>query len=323
MNTTQYFHEYFSDWMNTYKRGAVRPITFQKYEMTLIRLKELAPELKISELNKRTYQNLINEYALTHERQTVMNFHHHLKAAILDAIDEKLLDSDFTRKVVIKGIPPVEKKSKFISQLELKELINHLDLSYLYRTYETNLGKHKGKTYNAANWDWLILLVSKTGLRFAEALALTPNDFDFENNRLKVSKTWNYKANSGYDETKNKSSKRVIDIDDQLSKQFYELISKNNIENDKPIFVKGRVFNSTINDRLDVLCKKANVPIISVHGLRHTHASLLLYAGVSISSIAGRLGHANTTTTQETYLHIVKELENKDKDKVLEHLARL
>ena len=282
MSNKQFFHEYFSDWMQTYKKGAVRPITYQKYEMTLIRLKELAPQLQIFELNKRTYQNLINEYAKTHERQTVMNFHHHLKAAILDAIDEKLLDSDCTRKVVIKGMAPVEKKPKFINQLELKELINKLDLSYLYKTYETNLGKHKGKTYNAANWDWLILLVSKTGLRFSEALALTPNDFDFENNRLKVSKTWNYKNKTGnnFDETKNTSSKRVVDIDDQLSKQFYELINKNRVENDEPIFVKGRVFNSTINARLYVLCKKANVPIISIHGLRHTHASLLLYASL-------------------------------------------
>ena len=317
------FHEYYSEWMNVYKKGFVRPVTYQKYEMTLTRLKELAPELKISELNKRTYQMLINSYAENHERLTVMNFHHQLKSAIIDAIDEKLIDSDFTRKVTIKGKSPAVKKPKFLSQQELKTLIDQLDLSYLYRTFKLDIGKHKKRTYNTVNWDWLILLLAKTGLRFAEALGLTPNDFDFNNKKLKVSKTWNYKANSGYDDTKNNSSKRTIDIDDQLSKQFYELISKNEVECDKPIFVKDRVFNSTVNNRLDVLCKKANIPNVTIHGLRHTHASLLLYAGVSISSIAGRLGHANTTTTQETYLHIVKELENKDKDKVLEHLARL
>ena len=317
------FHEYFSDWMQTYKKGAVRPITYQKYEMTLVRLKELAPELRISELNKRTYQNLINNYAETHERLTVMNFHHQLQSAIRDAVDEKLIDTDITRKVVVKGKTPTEKKSKFISQLELKKLINQLDLSYLYRTYKSKSGIHMNKKICCPNWDWLILLVSKTGLRFAEVLALTPNDFDFENKKLKVSKTWNYKASSGYDETKNKSSKRVIDIDDQLSKQFYELINKNGVENDKPIFVRGRVFNSTVNHRLEALCNKAGIPVISVHSLRHTHASLLIYADVSIPSIAGRLGHANTTTTQDTYIHIVKELENKDRDKVLEHLSKI
>lgn len=44
---------------------------------------------------------------------------------------------------------------------------------------------------------------------------------------------------------------------------------------------------------------KADIPTISIHGLRHTHASLLLYAGVSIASVARRLGHASMTTTQK------------------------
>ena len=51
--------------------------------------------------------------------------------------------------------------------------------------------------------------------------------------------------------------------------------------------------------------------LYSIHGLRHTHASLLLFAGVSIASVARRLGHASMTTTQKTYLHIIQELENK------------
>ena len=41
------------------------------------------------------------------------------------------------------------------------------------------------------------------------------------------------------------------------------------------------------------------------------------------ASVAKRLGHANTTTTQETYIHIIEELENKDNDKVLHHLSQL
>ena len=45
--------------------------------------------------------------------------------------------------------------------------------------------------------------------------------------------------------------------------------------------------------------------------------------GVSIASVAKWLGHANTTTTQQTYIHIIQELENKDTDKVLQHLSKL
>ena len=52
-------------------------------------------------------------------------------------------------------------------------------------------------------------------------------------------------------------------------------------------------------------------------------ASLLLFAGVSIASVARRLGHASMTTTQKTYLHIIQELENKDVDLVMRTLSGL
>lgn len=92
---------------------------------------------------------------------------------------------------------------------------------------------------------------------------------------------------------------------------------------DKPIFVNKKVYNSTVNDVLGRHCKKMNLPVISIHGLRHTHASLLLFAGVSIASVARRLGHASMITTQKTYLHIIQELENKDIDIVMRSLSGL
>ncbi len=49
----------------------------------------------------------------------------------------------------------------------------------------------------------------------------------------------------------------------------------------------------------------------------------MIYAGVSIASIAKRLGHSSVTTTQETYLHIIRELENQDNDKIMQHLSIL
>ena len=89
------------------------------------------------------------------------------------------------------------------------------------------------------------------------------------------------------------------------------------------MFVDGRVYNSTVNNVLARRCRTAGVPVITVHGLRHTHASLLLFAGVSIASVARRLGHASMTTTQKTYLHIIQELENKDIDIVMRALSSL
>ena len=304
MNSTELFCEYYKQWIDVYKRDAIREATLAKYQMTHKWVEKLAPELKVSELTRNAYQQLLNDYAKEHERQTTLDFHHQLKGAILDAVDEGLIERDPTRKAIIKGKTPKVKKIKYLNQFELHTLIAHLDIK------------------EVPNWDWFILLVSKTGMRFSEALAITPADFDFARQTLSVSKTWDYKGDGGFLPTKNKSSVRKIQIDLQIVVKFSELVK--NLPEDKPIFVgEEKIYNSTVNDVLARHCKECGISVISIHGLRHTHASLLLFAGVSIASVARRLGHASMTTTQKTYLHIIQELENKDVDLVMRTLSGL
>lgn len=300
---SELFYIYYEKWIRIYKEGAIRDVTMRKYEITLLWLKRLVPELRLSQLNRISYQQLLNDYAEFHERQTTMDFHHQIKAAILDAVDEGFIDRDPTRKAIIKGRTPREKKIKYLNQFELHTLLVNLKLT------------------PEINWDWLILIIAKTGMRFSEALALTPKDFDFPHQALIVNKTWDYKGDGGFLPTKNRSSVRKIQLDWQTIIKFSELIK--GLPEDKPIFVNGRVFNSTINGILERYCKKLGIPVISVHGLRHTHTSLLLFAGVSIASVARRLGHASMTTTQKTYIHIIQELENRDIDLVMRSLAGL
>ena len=303
INKTDLFYDYYAQWITVYKEGAIRKVTMDKYLLTQSWIKQLAPELRVCELSRITYQKLLNDYAKSHERQTTMDFHHQLKGAILDAVDEGLIERDPTRKAIIKGKKPRHKKIKYLNQFELHKLLSNLDLG------------------QEINWDWFILLVAKTGMRFSEALAITPKDFDFSKQSLSINKTWDYKGDGGFMPTKNQSSVRKIQIDWQLIIQFSTLVK--DLPEDEPIFVSGKVYNSTINDILTRHCKKAEIPVISVHGLRHTHASLLLFAGVSIASVAQRLGHSSMTTTQKTYLHIIQELENKDVDLVMRSLSSL
>ncbi len=297
------FCDYYAQWVRTYKEGAIRDVTMGKYRLTQSWIGKLIPELRLADMDRTAYQQLINGYAQHHERQTTMDFHHQIKGAILDAVDEGLIPRDPTRKVIIKGKQPRIKKMKYLNQFELHAMLADLDLG------------------DEASWDWLILLIAKTGLRFSEALGLTPDDFDFAHQTLSVSKTWDYKNGGGFVPTKNESSVRKVQLDWQLIMQLSGLLK--NLPHDKPIFVHGKVYNSTANDVLARHCKNVDVPVISIHGLRHTHASLLLFAGVSIASVSRRLGHASMTTTQETYLHVIRELENKDVDIVMRALSTL
>ena len=267
--STDLLKDYYHDWVIVYKEGAIRDVTLSKYHMCEKWLENLAPDLRLCDVTRKAYQNIINEYAKEHERQTVMDFHHQLKGAILDAVDEGLIPHDPTRKVIIKGKTPVDKKQKYLNQFQLQTLLQSLKLE------------------ETINWDWFILLVAKTGMRFSEALAITPKDFDFAHQTVSINKTWNYKDGGGFAATKNRSSVRKIQIDWQLVMQFATLVK--DLPVDKPIFVtKNKVYNSTVNDILERYCKKLDIPIISVHGLRHTHASILLFAGVSIASVARR-----------------------------------
>ena len=303
LKKNELFYTYYERWINIYKEGAIRKVTMKKYLLTLNWIKKLAPKLTLSEIDRINYQKLLNDYSESHERQSTMDFHHQLKAAIMDAVDEGLIEKDPTRKAIIKGKTPKPKKKKYLNQFELQKLIQDLDL-----------GKE-------INYDWLILLIAKTGIRFSEALAITPKDFDFPHQILNINKTWNYKEKGGFMPTKNESSNRKIQLDWQSVIQFSELIK--GLDEEQPIFVKKNIYNSTINEILERHCKNVSIPTISIHGLRHTHASLLLYAGVSIASVANRLGHSSMTTTQKTYLHIIQELENTDIDIIMRALTSL
>ena len=109
---TDLFCEYYKQWITMYKEGAIRKITMDKYLMTQKWIEKLIPNLKICDLNRLTYQKLLNDYALYHERQTTMDFHHQLKGAILDAVDENLIERDPTRKAIIKGKTPANNNSE-------------------------------------------------------------------------------------------------------------------------------------------------------------------------------------------------------------------
>lgn len=303
--------DYYREWVETYKNGAVRDVTLNKYRLANEWLVKLAPNLKLENLTRTEYQRILNAYADTHEHQTVIDFHHLIKGAILDAVDEGYVPRDPTRKAVMKGCAPRPKKAKYLNQYELHSLLNDLKLD---RT-------------PSENWDWLILLVAKTGLRFAEALGLTPSDIDLARQCVDVNKTWDYKNGDCFAPTKNKSSNRRVSIDWTLVTQLSAITRQ--LPPDKPIFIKfdgdvpKKVYNATINSRLEKHCRNVDIPIIAIHGLRHTHASVMLYAGASVASVSRRLGHSSITTTQKVYLHVIQEMENQDTDLMMRALSAL
>ncbi len=142
-----------------------------------------------------------------------------------------------------------------------------------------------------------------TGMRSGEMLALTMNDFDFENKTVSISK--NYARHEGTDlilEPKTPKSKRIITIPSFICDMIKEYVSK--LYDYEPHDRLFPVTKSYLYCEMSRGSKKANIKRIRVHDLRHSHASLLIEEGFSPLLISERLGHENIETTLQTYSHL-------------------
>ncbi|WP_420491904.1 tyrosine-type recombinase/integrase [Neobacillus niacini] len=70
-----------------------------------------------------------------------------------------------------------------------------------------------------------------------------------------------------------------------------------------------------LNEKLDIVIKKHTLHRITIHGLRHTHASLLFEAGASIKEVQERLGHSDIQMTMNIYTHVIDYLKEKTAEK--------
>lgn len=177
------------------------------------------------------------------------------------------------------------------------------------------------------NLYWVALY---TGLRRSELLGLRINDIDVKNKTLTVNQTvLNVGGNIVISQTtKNKSSHRTISIDDQTLQVirnqekiiFKERMAAMNYENNNLLFARpdGRPYDPKyISRRTKAYGRKAGMPeAFSFHTLRHTHATLLVKAGVHFKVIQYRLGHATFAQTMDTYSHITPAMESSVVDKL-------
>ena len=167
----------------------------------------------------------------------------------------------------------------------------------------------------------MLIIALNTGLRFGELLGLTIENIDIKNNVISIKQQWNYKEGGGFGPLKNEASERTICVDKTTMQLFKQQILKvkNHPKNENQLvfYCEDSPIQVVTNDRLNDVLRKCLTtlkikPIITVHGLRHTHASISLYKGISVMYVSERLGHATLDITTSTYSHLIKELRNKD-----------
>jgi integrase len=177
-------------------------------------------------------------------------------------------------------------------------------------------------------------LIAYTGMRRSEALALRWSDINFTTGRISLRRAVDVTAPNTTKVTKTGSA-RVIDIDAETLRVLKAhkgdrgAISLHLARADSYVFSddSGAIrvpdaVTSRWTRRLDWACAKiGGLPRVTLKGLRHTHATLLLELGEHPKVVQERLGHSTITTAMNVYSHVTPTMQKSAVDRFAAHLG--
>ncbi len=165
---------------------------------------------------------------------------------------------------------------------------------------------------------WRFLLA--TGLRRGEVCALRWQDVDLPGKKLTVRqavKIDGYKVEIGTPKTR--AAIRTVGLDVETLRI---LAAWREVQRAEMAFVGRKaslvfteadgsmIHPQTLNGRFSSVAARSCASAIGLHGLRHTHATLALEAGVPLKVVSERLGHASIPVTADTYQHALEHLQH-------------
>ena len=159
-----------------------------------------------------------------------------------------------------------------------------------------------------------------TGMRRGELLGLEWSDIDFETQLVSIQRSSLYLPDRGVfdDETKNSTSSRVIKVPLSAIKalrsvkvwQARQRLSMGELwKGSAKVFTAldgAPMHPDTLTGWFHDFIRGTDLPQIHLHSLRHTNATLNIANGISVTTVAGQLGHANASTTTKIYAHAIQ-----------------
>ncbi|WP_058301727.1 tyrosine-type recombinase/integrase [Gorillibacterium timonense] len=290
-------------WYETYSDGWEVTSRLQRKNAIEHQMKPLLGKYKLRELEKTTYiRAYIKPLQAKYKPRSVALFHRLFKIAINAAVEDEIIPRNRFSKI----------------NLEVDD-----DLDNVLTAQELIVFLKAAEQENITNYT-LMLLLAYSGVRRGEAMALKWKNVDFEQSTLTIEAT---RDKHGYRTPKTRRSYRTIPIDAILIKQLatyqkwcvetkfsygMKLDKANDFvfisfQDGQPI-ADNMVFYSF--KRVFSRLKKLGVKIepITAHGLRHTHATLLINQGIPVQTIADRLGNTPDMILR-VYAHSFKEFE--------------
>lgn len=319
--------DWFKYWYQTYRTKSVTRETKAKYKATYANLLNQGLGLiKINEIKREDVQSYANWYGKDHSKITCLNQLQYIRSSFNDAMIDGIVKNNPAANI---NLVYKEQNMTLIEQKEHREQKKWLEVDEYNKVKYWMLfnleNSYKDSEIKNQIYDTVLFISLKTGARYSEVLGITKSDIDFNGGMIRIDKTWDYKQNENcsFRPTKNTASIRDILVDKEtisILEGYIDWLESNELETkEETLFNTGykSMHNSVINNRLTKVLENLSIQRITVHKLRHTHASLLISKNIPLQVIAKRLGHTDTNMIQRVYGHLLQETEEKGNQMVL------
>ncbi|MFW6047195.1 MAG: tyrosine-type recombinase/integrase [Candidatus Woesearchaeota archaeon] len=309
--------EYLLQWLKDYAELNLSPTTYDGYSMIInthlipalgqLKLKNLKPMHIQSYQSKKIRSGRKDGQEGGLSKKTLLQHHRVLSKALKQAVQWQLINYNPAQ-----AVPAPSPEKPEINTLTKEEIDTLLD---------------------ASNGKWIynfIFVAVYTGMRRGELLGLRWKDINFNDKKIYIRQTLVTKSGEGkvFKKPKTKTSVRQIDISDRV----IEVLKKVKKEQVEYRLLFGPDYNENLNlvfcnetgypfspdtpgRRFKRIAQKINLDNYTLHDLRHSHATLMLKAGVHPKIVQERLGHSSINITLDTYSHVIPSMQKESVDK--------
>ncbi|WGN89822.1 tyrosine-type recombinase/integrase [Ligilactobacillus faecis] len=313
------FQELYVLWFEQYKTTIKESSAFSQRSNIQLHILPKFGKLKLDKISTAYCQKQVNNWF-----KTVKNYHN------LIGLTRRILNYGKALKQIssnpMDNVIIPKRKDKTTNKINPNNFYDKQQLQTFMKTLEEHASFQMYVVFR---------VLAFTGIRKGELSALKWSDIDFKTHTLSIKRTVAFDQNGKlYCQTpKTKNSNRLLSLDKETveilkkwqNKQRKEMFKKGiNIDKEDNLVFhnnNGGFIQNSIFGFLNRFTTKYNLPPITPHGFRHTHASLLFESGATVKEVQERLGHENVKTTLDVYTHVTKSAREKTANKFAEYVS--
>lgn len=304
------FYEYSNRWLKT-KENTVKPTTYQSYlETCKLHFKKALGRSEMQKITTQQINNYLNSKLVSGLATATVTKH----KALLHSVFHQAVQEGVIGRNPVEHAITIAHEQEDIKVINPREIVKLLRVAKVYDCRNKRQGK-KSSMY------LLILLAVMTGARRGELLALKWDSINLTKGLLTIKDNLvEVNGKVTIETPKTRRGKRTIAID---TKVLEELAKAKETSESSWIFSTrsgGYLMPSNVSRSFISIRKNAKLNI-TLHGLRHTHATLLISKGIDMKTVSERVGHEDVRTTLNLYTRALPE-RDREAAKMIESLLR-